>query len=79
MAQWSLVGDALMALREQAADPPQNLGPPSSVVVTPTPTGSLAIWFTVTQLTPWGESAPSKEVALINGAIGSTFTGTGFC
>ena len=79
MAQWSLVGDALMALREQAADPPQNLGPPSSVVVTPTPTGSLAIWFTVTQLTPWGESAPSAEVALTNGAIGSTFTVTGFC
>ena len=79
MSQWSLVGDVLMALREQAADPPQNLSAPTSVAVMPSPTGSTSIWFTVTQLTPWGESNPSTEVALTNGAIGSTFTVTGFC
>jgi len=79
MAQWSLVGDVLMALREQAADPPSSLPAPTSVTVTPSPTGSLSIWLTVTQLTPWGESAPSTEVALTNGAIGSTFTVAGNC
>ena len=79
MAQWSLVGDAIMALREMAADPPTNLPPPANVTVTPNPTGALNIWFTVTQLTPWGESAPSTEVALTNGAIGSTFTVAGTC
>jgi hypothetical protein len=79
MAQWSLVGDVLMALREMAADPPTSLPPPSSVTVTPTPPGSLSIWFTVTQLTPWGESAPSTEVVLTTGAIGATFTVAGNC
>ena len=79
MAQWSLVGDALLSLREMAADPPSALPAPSGVVVTPTPTGALNIWFTVTQLTPWGESPASTEVALTNGAIGSTFTVTGNC
>lgn len=79
MSQWSLVGDALMALREQAADPPNSLPAPSNVIITPAPTGALNIWFTVTQLTPWGESGPSTEVALTNGAIGSTFTVTGNC
>ena len=79
MSQWSLVGDALLALREQAADPPNALNPPSSVTVTPLPTGAVSIWFTTTQLTPWGESAPSTEVALTNGAIGSTFTVAGNC
>ena len=79
MAQWSLVGDILMALREQAADPPSSLPAPSGVAVTPVPTGTLAIWFTVTQLTPWGESPASAEVALTNGAIGSTFTVVGNC
>ena len=79
MAQWSLVGDALMALREQAADPPSALPPPTSVAVVPSPTGSLSLWFVVTQLTPWGESAASAEVTFANGAIGSTFTVTGNC
>ena len=79
MAQWSLVGDVLMALREQAADPPSALPAPSAVAVTPLPTGALAIWFTVTQLTPWGESPTSTEVAVTTGAIGSTFTVTGTC
>ena len=79
MSQWSLVGDALMALREQAADPPSALPPPSSVAATPSPTGSTNLWFTVTQLTPWGESGASTEVAITNGAIGSTFTVTGNC
>ena len=79
MAQWSLVGDVLMALREMAADPPNSLPAPSSVAVGPSPTGALNIWFTVTQLTPWGESAPSTEVALTNGAVGSTFTISGIC
>ena len=79
MAQWSLVGDVLMALREQAADPPLSLPAPSSVTVTPSPPGSLSIWFTVTQLTPWGESAPSTEVALATGALGATFTVAGTC
>ena len=79
MAQWSLVGDVLMALREQAGDPPSSLPAPSGVAVAPLPTGSLAIWFTVTQLTPWGESPASAEVAVANGAIGSTFTVVGTC
>ena len=79
MSQWSLVGDCLMALREQAADPPSSLPAPTSVAVTPAPTGSTSIWFTVTQLTPWGESNPSTEVVLTNGAIGSTFTVNGNC
>jgi hypothetical protein len=79
MAQWSLVGDALMSLREQAADPPSALPAPSSVAVSPSPTGSTNIWFTVTQLTPWGESPASAEVAVTNGAINSTFTVTGNC
>lgn len=79
MAQWSLVGDVLMALREQAADPPLSLSAPTSVQVSPSPTGTTNIWFTVTQLTPWGESAASAEVALTTGTIGSTFTVTGNC
>ena len=79
MSQWSLVGDVLMAMREQTGDPPSYLPPPSSVAVTPAPTGSTSIWFTVTQLTPWGESNPSTEVVLTNGAIGSTFTVNGNC
>lgn len=79
MSQWSLVGDVLMALREQAADPASSLPPPASVGAVPSPTGSLPIWFTVSQLTPWGESADSTEIALTNGAIGSTFTLTGTC
>ena len=79
MPQWSLVGDALLALREQAADPPSSLPAPSSVTVTPSPTGALSLWLTVTQLTPWGESAPSTEVALTTGAINSTFTVAGTC
>jgi hypothetical protein len=68
-----------MAMREQAGDPPSYLPPPSSVTVVPSPVGSTLIWFTVTQLTPWGESALSTEVALTNGAIGSTFTVNGNC
>ena len=79
MAQWSLVGDVLMSLREQAGDPPSSLPAPTGVVVTPSPTGALAIWFTVTQLTPWGESPASAEVALTTGAIGSTFNVNGKC
>ena len=79
MAQWSLVGDILMALREQAADPPLSLSAPSAVAVTPSPTGTLSLWLTVTQLTPWGESEASAEVAVTTGAIGSTFTVTGNC
>jgi hypothetical protein len=79
MSQWSLVGDAVLAMREQAGDPCSSLPPPASVTVTPSPTGSLSLWFTVTQLTPWGESAPSTEVAVTTGAVGSTFTITGTC
>ena len=79
MSQWSLVGDVLMALREQAADPPSSLPAPTLTSVTPAPPGALSIWFTVTQLTPWGESPVSAEVALTTGAIGSTFTVAGTC
>jgi len=79
MSQWSLVGDALMSLREQAADPPSALPAPTSVAVAAAPTGALNLWFTVTQLTPWGESPASTEVTITNGAIGSTFTVTGNC
>ena len=79
MAQWSLVGDCLMALREQAGDPPSALPAPTSVTVTPLPTGSLPLWFTVSQLTPWGESPASTEVVVTTGAIGSTFTVAGSC
>jgi hypothetical protein len=79
MPQWSLVGDVLMALREQAADPPSSLPAPSSVTVTPSPTGATSLWFVVTQLTPWGESPASTETVVTNGAIGSTFTVAGSC
>ncbi len=79
MSQWSLVGDALLSLREQAADPPSALPAPTLASVTPSPAGALNIWFTVTQLTPWGESPASTEVALTNGAVGSTFTLAGTC
>ena len=81
MAQWSLVGDALMALREQSADPPSALPPPSGVTAVPTPTGSGSIWFQVTQLTPWGESAPCPEIALANVgyALGWYITVSGNC
>jgi hypothetical protein len=79
MSQWSLVGDALMALREQAADPPANLPAPVLTSVVPSPTGTTNIWFTVTQLTPWGESPASLEQAVTTGAISSTFTLSGTC
>lgn len=79
MSQWSLVGDALLSLREQAADPPSFLSAPTSVTVTPSPTGALTYYFKVTQLTPWGESDASAEVAQANCAIGSTFTVAGNC
>ena len=79
MSQWSLVGDALMSLREQAGDPPSFLGAPTAVAVTPSPTGSATYYFTATQLTPWGESPASTEVVIANGAVGSTFTVTGNC
>ena len=68
-----------MSLREQAADPPSFLPAPTSVAVNPAPTGALSIWFTATQLTPWGESPASAEVAVTTGAINSTFTITGNC
>ena len=64
MAQWSLVGDALLALREQAADPPQALPPPSNIASTNHPNATGSMWFVVTQLTPWGESAPSPETVI---------------
>jgi len=79
MSQWSLVGDALMALREQAADLPSFLNAPTSVAVSPSPTGGATYYFTATQLTPWGESPASTEVAQANCAVGSTFTVTGNC
>ena len=79
MSQWSLVGDALMALREQAADPPSFLPAPTNIVVTPSPTGGNTYYFAVTQLTPWGESPASVEVAQANCAVGSVFTVTGNC
>ncbi|MGB6721175.1 MAG: hypothetical protein WBE72_10295 [Terracidiphilus sp.] len=79
MAQWSLVGDCLMALREQAADPPSALPAPVLSAVNPSPTGSTNFWFTATQLTPWGESPASVEIAVTTGAINSVFTATGTC
>lgn len=79
MSQWSLVGDVLMALREQAGDPPSALPAPTLTSVTPFPTGSTNIWFTVTQLTPWGESPTSVETVVANGSIGAAFTLAGTC
>ena len=79
MSQWSLVGDCIMALREQAGDPPSSLPAPVLTSVTPLPTSTAKAWFVVTQLTPWGESAASAEVAVTTGAIGSTFTLAGTC
>jgi hypothetical protein len=79
MSQWSLVGDALMALREQAPDVPSALPAPTLSSVTPAPPGSLNVWFTVTQLTPWGESPASAEIDVTTGAIGATFTLAGIC
>jgi hypothetical protein len=68
-----------MALRELAVDPPQSLSAPVLTDVTPIPTGSTTIYFTVSQLTPWGESPDSTEFVVTDGAIGSTFTLTGQC
>lgn len=79
MAQWSLVGDALLSLREQAADPPSALPAPSSVAASASGSGSTSLWLTATQLTPWGESPASAEVVLTTATIGSTFTVTGTC
>ena len=79
MSQWSLVGDALMALREQAADPPSALPAPSGVAAAGTGGGALNLWFVATQLTPWGESPASTEVTLTTQAVGSTFTISGNC
>jgi hypothetical protein len=79
MSQWSLVGDALMALREQAADPPSALPAPTSVAVAGSGGGSLTFWIVVTQLTPWGESQASLEVTISSQAVGSIITVTGNC
>ena len=79
MPQWSLVGDVLMALREQAADPPSSLPALAAPTVVPSPTGALPVWFTVTQLTPWGESPASDEATVANGAVNSAFTISGRC
>lgn len=77
--QTSLVGDLILGLREMATDPCLSLSPPSNVAAVPSPTGSVNIWIVATQLTPWGESAASIEVALSNAALNSTFTVTGNC
>ena len=79
MSQWSLVGDALMALREQAADPPSALPAPTGIAVNPVPTGPLELWFVCTQLTPWGESPASVEAVVTTGAFYSIYTITGSC
>jgi len=79
MAQWSLVGDVLMALREQAADPSSCLPAPPLPSVIGAPAGTISLWFVVTQLTPWGETPDSPEVAITNGAFNSTFTISGAC
>jgi hypothetical protein len=77
--QTSLVGDLIQALREAAADPCQNLPAPANVVAACSPAASLNYWFKVTQLTPWGESAPSSEVSITNGSLTGTYTITGNC
>jgi len=79
LSQWSLVGDAIMSLREQAADPPSFLSAPTGLTITPSPTGASPYYFVCTQLTPWGESEASAEVAQANCALGSTFTVAGNC
>jgi len=79
MSQWSLVGDALMALREQAADPPSALPAPTGVSAAGTVSGLQTIHLTVTQLTPWGESAASAEVTLASQGVSTSITVTGNC
>jgi len=80
MAQWSLVGDVLMALREQAADPPSYLPAPSSVTAHFSgASGTVGLWLTVTQLTPWGESSASVESVLTGANVSSTFQVFGNC
>jgi hypothetical protein len=69
-----------MALREQAADPPSALPAPSSVTAASNgPTGSLNIWFVVTQLTPWGESAISTELPIASIGITTSYNIIGNC
>lgn len=79
MAQWSLVGDALMALREQAADPPSSLSAPTNITATGPGGGSTTFYLTVTQLTPWGESPASTEFVLTGQTVTSTITVNGNC
>lgn len=80
MSQWSLVGDALMSLREMAADPPRALDAPNNVsAFGSNGGGAITFWITVTQLTPWGESPASAEVVVASQQIFTTITVDGFC
>jgi hypothetical protein len=80
MAQTSLVGDLIQGLREMATDPCATLPAPSNVSVSVSGgTSTTNFWFVVTQLTPWGESAPCTEIAVTNALLTGTFTVTGTC
>ncbi len=79
MSQWSLVGDALMSLREQSADPPSALPAPAGVSAAGSVAGLQTIYLVATQLTPWGESPASAEFVLTLQAVGTTITVTGSC
>lgn len=77
--QYSLVGDLVMSVREGNADVPQSLSAPTNVQASVSGSGSTSYFFKVTQLTPWGESAPSTEVTLTSQSLTGTVTVTGNC
>ena len=80
MSQFSLVGDVIMALREQAADVPGSLGAPGNIAASGSGSGgSIQLFMKVTQLTPWGESPGSTEITVAGQQVGSTITVTGSC
>lgn len=78
--QTSLVGDLIQGMREMATDPCSSLPAPTNVAVSVSGgTSTTNFWFMVTQLTPWGESAPCAEISVSNALLTGTFTVTGNC
>jgi hypothetical protein len=73
--QTSLIGDLIMGIREQATDLPRYLPPLSAITASFFGSGTIpagaTVWVVVTQLTPWGESAPSAEQSFVNTSGGA--------
>jgi hypothetical protein len=83
MPQTSLLGDLIMAMREQATDTPYALPPPTNISGTFSADvagfpNNAVVYVIVTQLTPWGEST-GTEYAFTNAtgsAAGLSISGT---